>query len=127
VGSREFRALEREWYARLKATGFDDIEYACTTPGLFLPAGTSLQTIASEYDPATEEYFAKARAWVHDGTFADAVCRFIWEAHAEGCTSEAILRALRRGEAGEGPWTKWTSALPVKRRVYRMKREMLGR
>lgn len=83
--SKEFLAMQRKWYDKLKRDGFIDLEFlkdnGDTTTHLLRG---SLYDFRKKYKPETEYYFRKARFYLHNAEFANKGDQKIWELHAEG-------------------------------------------
>lgn len=107
--NKDFEALQKDWYKKIKEDGFEDIEYFIRgEPGDWLK-GTSkfaceeaalLQTpkeeeIAQTHYNATFEYYNKARAlWHEESNFANEIDRAVWLSHAEGKSFREIGREV---------------------------------
>lgn len=87
--------LVREWYARLKLSGFRDIEFVGQD-------GTVLQTVLREsvgslrreYRPDSEFYYRKAQWYFHHTPSLKGAARAVWDLHSQGLTNPAIAREL---------------------------------
>jgi len=93
----EFQALRREWAAKLKESGFRDIEQvvdAKGTPGRLL-LGPSPGDLLRRKESVgeSEEYYRRARA--HTWTMPRGPERHIWELHSDGLSAARIERALK--------------------------------
>lgn len=87
-------ALKREWYARLKASGFEDIETGDEHDGL-LKTDKRFQDGHESVDAAQAEYYRLASVFLHEHRFANVRERRIWEAHAGGIPMREIAKRCR--------------------------------
>lgn len=92
--SPEFCALQKEWYARLRATGFKELEFFHTdgtsTNALLRDSITRMQ---QRYSAETTYYFTKAR-WYLQHAGLEPLDREIWAMHTDGRTSKDIATIL---------------------------------
>lgn len=86
--------LRREWYGKLKAAGFEDIETGDEHNGL-LKTDKRFQDGHESADEAQAEYYRLASAFLYDHVFATAKERNIWAAHADGVPMRAIAKRCR--------------------------------
>lgn len=87
----DFEALQDEWNARLRASGFRDIESPSgDIEQRHLKASTRLKM-----DAGASEYMDAARAFLYTHTFRNEHDRRTWELHVEGETNRAIARTLK--------------------------------
>lgn len=91
--------LQREWAAKLKASGFVDIETGDEHSGLLKTDKRIEPERALEYEASAEYYqragqFLHARDWDGEGESRE---REIWALHAEGVGQNEIARRTRRG------------------------------
>lgn len=95
--TKEFLALQKTWYNKLAAKGFQDIENS----------NDSLRLYHSEYfaDPrrhspisveARENYFRIAGQFYNDHKFENAWDKEVWGMHAEGLSIREIAAKLKR-------------------------------
>jgi hypothetical protein len=89
-------ALQREWYAKLKASGFQDIETGDEHSGL-LKTDKRFEAGRGEEYRASAEYYQRASVLLHHRRWPDARERRIWEMHAEGVGMNEIARAAHAG------------------------------
>lgn len=80
----EFRAKQERWYAKLKRTGFVDIEKNYCSPE------NDLRKARMRDYKAVQGYYSAARSFVHEGKFKSNLHLRIWRLHAEGATLRAI-------------------------------------
>ncbi len=87
----EFLELKAEWYQKLRATGFKDLEYhyieGDTTSALMTEPFSNLR---KAYRPQTVFYFQKAGWYLHHGTFKTPKEKRMWAQHVIGATHRAI-------------------------------------
>jgi hypothetical protein len=88
----DLKKLQREWRARLKDTGFRDIE----TDEPDGPLRSWSSDFINQFDPLTfhqrSEYFRFANQFLHEHEFENEKDRYLWALHASG----ASLREIRR-------------------------------
>lgn len=98
-GTPAFAKLQREWYAKLKATGFEDIESFtgknCEPADLLVGRGQS-GSIKASYKPETLHYY---RRWdcfiVNNPRFSrDKRIRYIARLHAKGATFRETIKLV---------------------------------
>lgn len=94
MSERDFDRLRREWYQKAEADGeFEDIERFRSDEDGWLKSHRELDPDV-DYS-CTEEYFARARAYVYEGKFPNERERTIWTMHAEGVPHDEIARKTR--------------------------------
>lgn len=94
---RELIKLKKEWYKKLKDRGFVDIEYfdnKMEPKDLLLGSSKfrqeqTTQTVEQEEEAnllyeGTYEYYARARALLHNITFIKEKDKIVWEMFSEG-------------------------------------------
>lgn len=93
--SKQFKKLQKQWYNRLKESGFEDIENSYGR----LSGNTVNRWY---YDPTKVEakttYYRYASHFLNEHKFESKVHKYIWTLHAEGCGLREIsakLKALR--------------------------------
>lgn len=91
----DFKTLQAKWYAKLKKSGFEDIEYAND----YLKSSTS-RFVAENPNPeswiATEQYYRLAAHFLHDYKFESKRDAVIWEYHANGISVRDISVLLKK-------------------------------
>lgn len=93
--TREFLALQKKWYAKLRDKGFRDIEVMDRDGSMDSPMLLdTASSIAANFDESREEYYRLARAFVFEADFQSAIARHIWTLHADGVTYRAIVKSL---------------------------------
>lgn len=118
---KKLKQLQREWYAKLKDSGFDDIEYE----------GHSIKEWSSRFQRKTklqgkdsieaiEEYHRLAEHFLNDYDFASELEKVIWEYHANGLHHGEISKILKNFNNDQIP-----SSVPTIRRViYKLRKKM---
>ena len=89
----DFLKLKKEWYGKLKESGFDDIEqdednlkfWSCN----FNRAGTATARIIAE------SYYNQASNFLNDFEFENPAEKFIWEQHTKGLSHDTIAKDLK--------------------------------
>lgn len=99
ISRRAFLSLQREWYQKLKDSGFIDLEK-------LLPSGDMADLLSggglrSDYTPTVIEarysYFAKARRFAqYYDRFPSDLHREIWRLYGEGLSMRAIGKRVNR-------------------------------
>lgn len=81
---KDYPALKKLWYAKLKKTGFKDLEQDEDT----LKEWSFSSFIARNINPvryeSTLEYYRLAGQFLYEHEFADPVEKLIWRLHSEG-------------------------------------------
>lgn len=99
--SKEYVKLQKEWYAKLKESGFKDIEYTREVDGqtfnrvLF---SDSRRMKAEDY-LTQEAYWHRARSYYHRGSFDSHLQYGIWEHYCEGRTYREIVKLVGKSLA----------------------------
>lgn len=95
--TKEFQKLEKEWYDKLKADGFVDIEYRVAgKPGEFL-VGPNPEYFLRRYSPDKERYYELARQWLWylraKRPNPGKMVKRVWALHTEGKSIADICQA----------------------------------
>lgn len=86
--------LRREWYSKLKAAGFQDIETGDEHSGL-LKTDKRFQDGHESADEAQAEYYRLAGVFLHDHRWQTTRDRDVWAAHAAGVPMREIAKRCR--------------------------------
>lgn len=89
--------LKREWYAKLKAEGFQDVEYGSEDGPLRVANRENRGGVSADELDATHEYYSRCTEFLYEHSFAEGRDRELWALHAEGVSIGDI--ALRLGMA----------------------------
>jgi hypothetical protein len=89
-------ALTKEWYGKLKDSGFVDIETGDEHCGLLKTDKRIEAERHTEYE-ASAEYYQRAGQFLHSEDWQDDDEREIWFLHSEGIGQNEIARRTRRG------------------------------
>lgn len=93
--SKEYKALQKEWYEKLKKDGFKDIE---TEKGN-MDTGKILNNIATRCTvdtfKAQQDYYRFAGQFLHEYKFKSED-RIIWESHCNGVSIREIVKVLKK-------------------------------
>jgi hypothetical protein len=118
--SKEFKDLQKDWYKKLKDSGFQDIERGAgqlkTDP---------LQNIKTFYDlnsfESKQEYFRMAGAFLYSYKFKNEAEKLIWRLHSEGVSFRTIVKILlEKGyKISDGAYKKYIQDL-----IPRLREEM---
>ena len=95
--NKEFLTLQQEWYDKLKAEGFEDIEQ----PDGNLKSWHSFYFALNHNEVTADslkEYFHLATQFMHDNDFKSKLEQFIWAHHIDGrSVREIALLAKKNG------------------------------
>lgn len=90
------KALQSEWYARLEASGFVDIE-DCANPNRPLKSfhkisfrHSHLRRSQPRWVESADQYYYDAKELLMTYAFKNDLHRFIWELHCEGLNKRKI-------------------------------------
>lgn len=99
----QLRSLQREWYAKAKASGFEDAEDTARAdrPLKHWHSTRFLKQTRPMRREATETYYEMCRAIIHTFPFKTPRHRKIWELHSEGKSRRDIAREV--GYAASSP------------------------
>lgn len=114
----DLKKLKAEWYAKLKAEGFNDIEYE---GGDLLKGGSSRIDVSDHAGGPWEhkaEYYRLAYHFLHEYDFKTELDKTIWTYHAEGISVRNISWTLQK------VGIKKMSRHPVWQVVNRLQTEM---
>lgn len=91
----EFVKLQQEWYAKLKEHGFRDIEYTRAVDGQAFDCAlfADARSMSAEQYLEGEAYWHRARSYLWEGEFKDALERQVWELYCDGKTYRDIVKA----------------------------------
>lgn len=101
---KAFKDLQRQWYKKLKKSGFDDIEkdednLKSWSSDFFRRHKTDHKEYHREYNEdkfkAHEEYYRMAEEFLTNYHFENSTDRFIWSQHAEAVSIREIVRMLK--------------------------------
>jgi hypothetical protein len=96
MSSTALRRLTREWYARLAAEGFDDLEYGRENGPLKVSGGRENRGIDALQLESTREYFSRASEYLEANEWTDATLRGVWSLHCDGATLREVAKAYGR-------------------------------
>lgn len=93
--SCEMRTLQRQWYRKLEAEGFENIEYeGGELKALPAPGHLRSDSLTPEDYDAHAEYYQRAAVFLRHHRFAADLDRDIWRLHSEGGTFRDIAQQL---------------------------------
>lgn len=94
----EFILLDREWQAKLKASGFVDIEESsfpiAHKRDLLVTAYADRKAVARGADSGLAEHYRRAGRWFHERVFPSLSRRIIWEMYAEGVPRRELVERM---------------------------------
>lgn len=100
TSSKEFAKLQKQWYAKLAKSGFEDIEWVNHNTGTGHDSGYLKGSLLSgkAYHPGRELYYQLALNYLThcSGLKHRPYHRFIWQLHANGATYDEILQQLKK-------------------------------
>jgi hypothetical protein len=106
--SQQYAKLKKIWYAKLKDSGFIDIE----PYGKFFRGGSlkwkfnpNDETGHSKDFKAKEEYHYLARQLLNENVFKTNLHKIIWEYHSEGISTRDIAKLLKDAKVRTMHWT----------------------
>lgn len=127
LSNKDLTALKKEWYNKLKETGFDDIEHSNGSlkqlhSSKFLSDHNGSASIehTQHFNKYKAEYYRLATHFLNDHKFESKVEKFIWHLHSEGVSTRDIVSRL--SDLGVKK-TRW----PVRVVVYNLRNTMFER
>ena len=94
--SKSFKKLQDEWYAKLKATGFNDIEEGTKLKDYHSTNWNNQE--AAFRKQVTEDYYDKAMEIFRRYRFKNPKERLVWLLHAQGHTVRDIEAKFEKME-----------------------------
>lgn len=89
------KALQREWYQKLKDTGFQDIEvYSGGEQNRYRTNSGWIEKMGAERFLIKRDYYILAGHFLHDHDFKSEGEKEIWSLHSDGKTIRSIAKAL---------------------------------
>jgi hypothetical protein len=97
---QEFRKLQREWYKRLEASGFDDIERSGKNRTKYYDEYSGIlkrpqSVLRNKYNLFTYKYYDIASYLGYNAIFLPKIDRKVLELHGKGYTIQRISNYLR--------------------------------
>ena len=97
---REFRKLQREWYKRLEASGFDDIERSGKNRTKYYDEYSGIlkrpqSVLRNKYNLFTYKYYDIASYLGYNAIFLPKIDLKVLELHGKGYTIQRISNYLR--------------------------------
>lgn len=93
----DYKAIQKEWYKKLEAEGFEDIETFNKSgePNDILKKDVyvDFQKNPEKY-AQTADYYRYAGQFLYEHKFTNLLEKSIWEAHSEGLSSREIEESL---------------------------------
>lgn len=95
MDNQDFKKLKAEWDAKLKASGFDDIEYG---NGDLLKHSSSNRTSHHDGGPwePKAEYYRLAHYFLNEFKFKTRLEEIVWTYHSEGISVRNIVITLNK-------------------------------
>lgn len=100
----EYKAIQKEWYSKLKQSGFEDIE-SFDSKGV--PNDLMKTDVRIDYskDPsinqARQDYYRFASQFVYDNVWESVFDKTVWDLHSEGKTEREILESFKPAKIGK--------------------------
>lgn len=88
--------LKREWYAKLRKSGFEDIEQ--NESKLKRWSSSSFKYYPGQLAQIKQEYYYMATHFLHDYKFETPLESAIWEYHANGISAREIAKILKKAK-----------------------------
>ncbi len=95
MSAQNYNKLKKEWYKKLKDSGFNDIEKSTGQIGRTKPNVTNRN---SDQISAIQEYYAMARSFLIDHNFVSEFEKIVWEYHSEGLSLRKISETLEKNK-----------------------------
>lgn len=95
MAKSELEKLQKVWYKKLKDTGFKDMEDP-NGPRNGGRGAPRVDNITDMQQEMIREYYSRARQFLQEHTFEDAVDRFVWEHFSEGTSVREISIKLEK-------------------------------
>ncbi len=97
--SKDFIKLQKQWYKKLKDSGFDDIEFTDHATGLgqnsaYLKRPSAY--LAKKYNKQTDKYYSLFRNFLTFGTFTSKIDKNIALWHSEGVSYRKIVKLIAK-------------------------------
>jgi len=126
MAKSSFKELQKTWYAKLKETGFKDIEKpegeGVMPTDRYYPY--AFDTLHSTQIAAVEDYYSMARQFLTEYVFASELDRLIWSEYSEGGSVRGIANWL--AEKHKITRKKSTVSLDIKRLEAEMKKKYMN-
>lgn len=96
MSQNKLKSLQKQWYAKLAASGFQDIE----TPNGLLKDWDSLRfskpstANSSQQVEATRKFYSRAEHFLYSFRFPNKIHRRLWELFSKGHSLEEIVSKL---------------------------------
>lgn len=97
---QQLKALQREWYDKLKETGFDDIEDTNSPREMLKTWHSRCFLNKNEVETSAKaEYYTNAQQVLYSYKFRTMADQMLWEYHANGLSIREIAAATRDSPA----------------------------
>lgn len=108
LNPNDYQAQKKYWYAKLRASGFDDVELSDTTLKLGSEQFRRPRSLNSWQAKAT--YYQMASNFLNDYKFKTRLERIIWQYHSEGISVRDIADTLKKAKVHKkmGKDAVWT-------------------
>ena len=92
--TNELKKLQKEWYSKLEAEGFEDIEDSAGRLKRWDSFYFKLRHRGPRF-AAKEEYFRIAERFLYSHSFSEKADKLIWKMHSEGLSCREIAIQLK--------------------------------
>jgi hypothetical protein len=100
IMAQSFQALKLEWYAKLRESGFEDIEQLDgRLKSWSQPKKGSFSSQIQTKQQGRQEYYRLAGWFLHENEFDGQLSRDIWEMHSMGCGPKKIYKELLKSNS----------------------------
>lgn len=91
---KKYQALKKQWYAKLKKSGFNDIENDKGLIDYVSAKSTLLKKQGPEKIEIAYSFYSAAREMMHKHTFKSSLESTVWAHYSEGDSPRKIARIL---------------------------------
>lgn len=121
--SKDYKKLRQEWYAKLKAEGFNDIETLNGDLKEFSTSGSrNIKKVLTQSGgwQIKEEYYRLASKFLHEYKFNTKLDGIIWEYHTNGISVRNIAKALVEIKIRTNRTDVWKAVKRLKIKMFDM-------
>lgn len=126
--TKQFKSLQREWYKKLKATGFEDAEkneelkeYSSSRLYRGQNNGQEFETV-SMLTESKAEYYRLVGYFLYDHKFENWLERRIWKEHADGMSYRETSVMLIKDKVKCGRTKVWRILTKLKKQMFELYR-----
>ena len=100
--TKDYKTLKKEWYKKLKDSGFTDIEYEGGHIKAPVFRSSRAKTLTLAKIEAIQAYYLMATHFLNDHNFATETDRIVWLYHSEGLSIRKIYDTLKKANQKVG-------------------------